>query len=227
MRAFDDIVFSWLCEDSNVRRCGYFNTSTNASAIRAYTLVVDGEASCKIGDRDLAHRIVDACRRGPWMPLVEKAFHSPHVLAMEVQMNGSQAHGAWHVDSSNFKILTVVIPLNDAYRRERGGCTEVCDETDNSIFLECDRNEFRIFDGSRLHRRTASTSSDWASRRRMVFIHFAAAKEKWTSVSAARSVHARMKRGPRQKKDAHSCFKRTTRSQTRCPFQLGHSPIHR
>ena len=191
MKAFDDKVFEWLKDDSNVLRCGYHNKSTSNSSINAYTLVVDGENSCKIDEPSI--NLARQCLNGPWMPVVEETFEKPHLLAMEVQMNGSQVSGAWHVDQKDFQILTIVIPLNSAYHHDRGGCTEVCDEQGNSKILQCDVNEFAIFDGRLLHRRTASTSKEWSMRRRTVFMHFAASRKKWVSVSGARSVHTRLK----------------------------------
>ena len=191
MKAFDDKVFEWMKDDVNIRRCGYANKSTNNSNINAYTLVVDGEDSCKIDDPSI--KLADACQQGPWIPILKKTIENPHLLAMEVQMNGSQTNGAWHVDEDKFQILTVVVPLNYAYHRERGGCTEVCDEQGNPRMLECDVNQFEIFDGSCLHRRTASTSKEWAKMRRTVFMHFAVSRKEWYSVTAARSVHTRMK----------------------------------
>lgn len=221
MQAFPEDVFAWLRDDSTVSRWGYFNASTNASAICAYTLIVDGEPSCKI-DRDASQRIVDACWQGPWMSFVKGSFETPHMLSMEVQMNGSHTPGAWHVDSSEFRILTVAVPLNDAYNRNKGGCTEVCTEQGERVLLECGSNEFRAFDGSRLHRRTASTTKEWATRRRMVFIQFAASKQPWASVSAARTTHMCLKRklinqlpngSPVVRPDL-TISKRLTRSQT-------------
>lgn len=198
MRAFDDDVLEWLRNDAIVARWGYRNTST-ISQIRAYTLVVDGEASCRI-DAAASRRIVDACQCGPWQALVMKKFERPHLLAMEVQMEGLQTHGAWHVDSSSFNIFTIVVPLNDAYDQHRGGCTEVCSDHGDTVLLQCGANEFRTFDGSCLHRRTASASKEWAKKRRTVFIHFADSKRPWFSVSAARAVHTRLKRYPDSRK---------------------------
>ena len=214
MKAFDDKVFEWLKDDSNIRRCGYFNKSTNNSSIKAYTLVVDGEDSCKLNGSSM--RLADACQQGPWMSTLKKSFDNPHLLAMEVQMNGSQTSGAWHRDEIEFKILTVVVPLNSAYHHERGGCTEIRDEQGNSSLLECNVNEFAIFDGTCLHRRTASISNEWSEQRRTVFMHFSASRKKWESVGAARSVHTRFKNLKtntiRKKINPNTC-KRITRSQ--------------
>lgn len=214
MKAFDNEVFEWLKNDSNIRRCGYSNKSTNNSSINAYTLVVDGEDSCKLDEPSI--KLADACQQGPWMSTLKKSFENPHLLAMEVQMNGSLTNGAWHVDVRNFQILTVVVPLNSAYHHDRGGCTEIRDEQGNSILLECNVNEFAIFDGSCLHRRTASTSKVWSKRRRTVFMHFATSRKKWESVCAARSVHTRLKNKNKKtigKKIVHNECKRVTRSQ--------------
>lgn len=212
MKAFDDQTFEWLKDDSNIRRCGYSNKSTNNSSIHAYTLVVDGEDSCKLNGISLAN----ACQQGPWMSTLKKTFENPHLLAMEVQMNGSQTNGAWHVDTTKFQILTVVVPLNSAYHHDRGGCTEVSDEQGNTSLLQCNINEFAIFDGSRLHRRTASMSNEWSKQRRTVFMHFSASHKQWESVCGARSVHTRLKNMKKKtigKKTVHNVCKRVTRSQ--------------
>ena len=132
------------------------------------------------------------------MTAIRKTFEAPHLMAMEVQMNGSRTCGAWHVDSSDFQILTVVVPLNEAYHVDRGGCTEVCGEDGTKKLLQCNANEFAVFDGSRLHRRTAAVSSEWAARRRVVFMHFTVGVRKWASITAARSVHTRQKNARRR-----------------------------
>ena len=213
MKAFDDEIFEWLKDDSNIRRCGYSNKSTNNSSINAYTLVVDGEDSCKLNGTSIS--LADACKQGPWMSTIKKTFENPHLLGMEVQMNGSQTNGAWHVDETEFQILTVVVPLNSAYHHDRGGCTEVYDEQGNSSILQCNVNEFSIFDGSCLHRRTASMTKEWSKQRRTVFMHFAASHKKWESVAAARSVHTRLKNMKKKtigKKKVNNVCKRVTRS---------------
>lgn len=214
MKAFDDEVFEWLKDDSNIRRCGYSNKSTNNSSISAYTLVVDGEDSFKLDEPSI--NLSDACQTGHWMTTIKKTFENPHLLAMEVQMNGSQTNGAWHVDEKEFQILTVVVPLNSAYHHDRGGCTEICDEQGNTRLLECNVNEFEIFDGSRLHRRTASMTKEWSKQRRTVFMHFADSHKKWESVAAARSVHTRLKNKKKtigKKINHNDACKRITRTQ--------------
>lgn len=197
MKAFGPQIVSFLQEDANVIKYGYRNYSTSSSKIEAYTLIVDGEASCKLKRSD-ANSMIEACQHGPWMNVVKKVFPSPHLLAMEVQMNGSVEDGAWHFDSTKFRIMTIVVPLNDAYHKERGGCTEVFDDKrDTTDFIQCSGNEYRIFDGSFLHRRTGASSQKWASERRMVFLHFADSKRPWHSVSGARVAHTKMSRRAR------------------------------
>lgn len=190
--AFERAIFAFLKTDDNVRHYGYNNRSTTRK-IEAYTLVVDGEPSFKM-DRELSIRLIDACTKGPWMTRLRNLISGPpHLLAMEVQMEGSVDSGAWHVDSSDFTIWTVVVPLNDAYAYEKGGCTEV-QEGSTLRRIEVSPNDFDIFDGSNLHRRSASASSLWAKRRRVVFLHFADRKRPWYSLSSARRMHTNLKK---------------------------------
>ena len=191
--AFEQTIFAFLKNDDNVRQYGYYNQSTTNKKIQAYTLIVDGEPSEKI-DHKFSLRLIDACMNGPWMSKLRRLMQEPpHLLAMEVQMEGSVESGAWHVDSSDFTIWTVVVPLNDAYAYERGGCTEV-QEGATTRRMEIPPNGFDIFDGSKVHRRSASTSTSWAKRRRVVFLHFADRKRPWYSLSGARRMHTKLKR---------------------------------
>ena len=194
MKAFDPDIVSVLQEDANVIKYGYRNCSTSSKEIQAYSLIVDGEVSCKMKHHPLCTTMIEDCQNGPWMNIVQKIFPAPHLLTMEVQMNGSVSNGEWHCDSNDFRIMTVVVPLNDTYNRERGGCTQILHDDNTGESIECSANEFRVFDGNCLHRRTGASSQQWASARRMVFLHFADSKRPWYSLSRARVTHCRMKR---------------------------------
>lgn len=203
--AFENAVFAFLKNDDNVRQYGYYNQSTTNKKIKAYTLVVDGEASQKM-DHDLSARLIDACMNGPWMSQLRHLIQeAPHLLAMEVQMEGSVKSGAWHVDSSEFRIWTVIVPLNEAYSYHKGGCTEV-QEGLTTRRMEIPPNGFDIFDGSNVHRRSGSASTLWAKRRRVAFLHFADKKRPWYSLNSARRMHTKLKERSRESEaDLSTC----------------------
>ena len=61
MKAFDDEIIAFLRDDNAIIQSGYANKSTSSSVINAYTLIIDGEASCKLHPAFL-DRFLDACK---------------------------------------------------------------------------------------------------------------------------------------------------------------------
>lgn len=179
---FDEQTLRWLQKDCNLLKYGYANTLHyyGAHTVCVRHLIVDNAPAINL-PLEIGDALINAAKCFATM------FKVAHVSSVEVHMQGTTVDGPIHVDyDEHTPVFNVVVPLNDLYNVSTGGCTALCDKCLN-LCAGC--NEAVWFDGSRPHRRTAASSAEFASLRRILIMTLTEKRFPWKALSTARRLH--------------------------------------
>lgn len=199
--AFTESILRLLCDDAWVRRKGYGKYPGDSKDYEQYVLCIDDEASLLMEEREGEALLQSACR-GPWMTHLKCFLTRPTLALFDIHMGSTMAPQTLHQDWGDTPLFNVIVPLNDdTYGIHRAGTT--CIHWDGTSTCKGENcvpdlafNQFAIFAHVH-HHRTASTSRELCSRRRVAIMQFCEPESlnmAWEAVELHRKQHTRERR---------------------------------